>query len=186
MYFKGNYTDNYCGACLKGRYHKYGRPESNCRKRYGICIYRWEFTYKNLHSGRTKGSVVYWENPIGNAIIRLRVGPGCRCLISTFSKIQSVIFQLLVLLMLHWLKEHAAPFWTKQYLQLLQHGVPLWLSLILPSQDVDTVEYEQNVSSLFGKSKLITSWELSWVTCIGPGYLAIIVAIFLFLRITDD
>ena len=117
MYFKGNYTDNYCGACLKGRYHKYGRPESNCRKRYGICIYRWEFTYKNLHSGRTKGSVVYWENPIGNAIIRLRVGPGCRCLISTFSKIQSVIFQLLVLLMLHWLKEHAAPFWTKQYLQ---------------------------------------------------------------------
>ena len=22
--FKGNYTDNYCGACRNGRYHKYG------------------------------------------------------------------------------------------------------------------------------------------------------------------
>ena len=41
VFSKGNYTDNYCGACRNGRHCKYGRePEFSCGKQYGVCIHR--------------------------------------------------------------------------------------------------------------------------------------------------
>ena len=51
MCFKGNYTDNYCGACVNGRY-------GSCGKYYGVCIHRREFTYEYLQAEGTKGRMV--------------------------------------------------------------------------------------------------------------------------------